>query len=195
MPGVATLVLVAGPSGSGKSRLVRLSGLPALRLDDFYRADDDPAIVRRPDGSIDWDDPSTWNAQAAAEAIEQLLRHGRAEVPTYVLAHNRAEGSRTVTLDGALLLAEGIFATELASPCRERGVPVEAIWIDKPRLMNASRRLRRDVKQHRKPLPVLLRRGVDLFRREPGLRRAAIERGFTPMSMDAALAKLRRLGA
>ena len=29
------LVLVAGPSGSGKSRLVLNSGLPQVRLDDF----------------------------------------------------------------------------------------------------------------------------------------------------------------
>lgn len=31
------VVLLAGPSGSGKSHLAERSGLPVLRLDDFYK--------------------------------------------------------------------------------------------------------------------------------------------------------------
>ena len=34
----ARVVVLAGPSGSGKSRLAEATGLPVLRLDDFYRS-------------------------------------------------------------------------------------------------------------------------------------------------------------
>jgi len=43
-PVVSRVVVLAGPSGIGKSRLAALSGLPVLRLDDFYRSGDDPAL-------------------------------------------------------------------------------------------------------------------------------------------------------
>ena len=40
---LARVVLIGGASGSGKSRIAEQSGLPVLRLDDFYREGDDPA--------------------------------------------------------------------------------------------------------------------------------------------------------
>ena len=44
----ARVVLLSGPSGAGKSRLAaRLRaerGWPIVRLDDFYRDEDDPAM-------------------------------------------------------------------------------------------------------------------------------------------------------
>ncbi|MEV5267167.1 uridine kinase, partial [Streptomyces werraensis] len=37
----ARVVLLCGPSGSGKSLVSARSGLPVLRLDDFYKEGDD----------------------------------------------------------------------------------------------------------------------------------------------------------
>ena len=61
----AKVVVVAGPSGSGKSRLCRLVedrlGLPTINLDDFYKDGSDPTLPRASIGPgqeiIDWDDP------------------------------------------------------------------------------------------------------------------------------------------
>ena len=44
--GFASLILLAGPSGSGKSRLVATAACPRVNLDDFYRDEDDPANPR-----------------------------------------------------------------------------------------------------------------------------------------------------
>ena len=49
------LVLLAGPSGGGKSRLARLVGALPLRLDDFYRDADAPGLPCA-HGIVDWDD-------------------------------------------------------------------------------------------------------------------------------------------
>ncbi len=49
----ARVVLLAGPSGTGKSHLAELVGLPVVRLDDFYRDGDDDAMPRSPIGIVD----------------------------------------------------------------------------------------------------------------------------------------------
>lgn len=43
-PATTRVIVLAGPSGSGKSRLAERLGLRTLRLDDFYRDGDDPAL-------------------------------------------------------------------------------------------------------------------------------------------------------
>ena len=50
------LVLIAGASGSGKSRLAHAAGCPSLRLDDFYHDADHPDLPRTEFGIADWDD-------------------------------------------------------------------------------------------------------------------------------------------
>ena len=68
------VVLLAGPSGSGKSSLAAVTGLPVLRLDDFYKEHDDPSLPLV-DGSsdIDWDSPRSWDADAAVDERERRV--------------------------------------------------------------------------------------------------------------------------
>ena len=60
----ARVIVLAGPSGSGKSRLAARLGLPVLRLDDFYKDGDDPTLPRIEHGAnagmVDWDHPASW---------------------------------------------------------------------------------------------------------------------------------------
>ncbi len=59
----ARVIVLAGPSGSGKSRLSRRVGLPVLNLDDFYKDGSDPSLPRVDLGHesiVDWDDPASW---------------------------------------------------------------------------------------------------------------------------------------
>ena len=66
-------MLLCGPSGSGKSLLAARSGLPVLRLDDFYKEAGDPTLPLVPGSSdIDWDHPDSWDADAAVDAIADL---------------------------------------------------------------------------------------------------------------------------
>ena len=185
------LVVIAGPSGSGKSRLAHLAGCPALRLDDFYFDADHPAMPRSPIGIIDWDDPRSWDADAAVAALAILLETGELEAPTYSISESRRVGSHTLRMDGAdCLTAEGIFAMEFLDSCRRANLAVEAIYIDRPGAVVFWLRLRRDLAKKRKPPRILLRRGLALWRAQPALRRRAIDAGFTPMSMRQAAAHL-----
>ena len=103
----ARVVLLVGPSGSGKTYLARSVGLPILALDDFYRADTDPAMPIGTDGRIDWDDPASWDGDAALDALEDLCCDEQVEVPDYSIAHNRAVGTKVVARGGATVVVDG----------------------------------------------------------------------------------------
>ncbi|MGJ6981362.1 uridine kinase family protein [Aestuariimicrobium soli] len=185
-----SVILVAGPSGSGKSRLAGRLGLPQLRLDDFYRDDTHPGMPRTL-GIIDWDHPDSWDCDAAVAALREILEVGRAVIPHYEISQNRAVGTQVFDLgDAPAVICEGIFAPLLLAPLRAAEVNVDAIWLDRPRLFNFSRRLRRDLAEHRKPPGVLVRRGLALMRQEPHLRREALQRGFRPLGMRRALTRI-----
>lgn len=185
------LVLIAGASGSGKSRLAHHSGCPSLRLDDFYFDADHPGLPTTEYGIIDWDDPRCWDAEAAVAALQELLATGRADVPTYSISESRRTGHHELRLSGAgCLTAEGIFAIEFVGVCRAAGLEVEAIYLDRPGPVVFALRLRRDLARKRKPPLILLRRGLALWRAQPALKRKAVAAGFTPLSMRAAIARL-----
>lgn len=184
------LVLIAGPSGSGKSRLAHGSACPSLRLDDFYFDADRPGMPQTL-GITDWDDPRSWDAGAAVAALRELLDSGEVAVPTYSIAESRRAGSHVIRLDGAhCLTAEGIFAIEFLDTCRSAGLEVDAIYLDRPAPLVFWLRLRRDLAKKRKPPLILLRRGLALWRAQAGLRRKAVATGFTPMTMRRAVTHL-----
>lgn len=188
------VVLLAGPSGSGKSRLARTTGAAQVRLDDFY-LDEGPELPKI-DGLTDWDDVATWDATAAVTALQALLEQGRCEVPDYSIARSARVGTRELDLvDDKVVVAEGIFAIDLLDHCQRAGLAVTPIWLDRPRTLNFGRRLVRDLRKHRKPPLVLLQRGARLFRDEPGLRAKAVRAGFQPLSMRAAISLVHALGA
>lgn len=188
--GERTLLLIAGPSGSGKSHLANIGSAERsvswLGLDNFYRDEDHP-MMPKAHGIIDWDDIRSWNLDDALATIEALLGTGRADIPTYEISLNRSVGRMTLDASEArVVMAEGIFAADVYRSCRLRGLSVRAIWLDRPRVFNFARRLVRDLKEHRKPPLVLLRRGISLAVAEPGLRQAALEAGFEPKTMRQA---------
>lgn len=210
------LVLLAGASGSGKSRLTRIAGtesgrpVPTISLDDFYHDHDHPGLPRmagagdgsadaagastaETDGVVDWDHLDSWNSAAALEALGELCRTGTAEVPTYSIAESRRTGSHLIDAGSAsTIVAEGIFAPQMYVLCRDAGLDVTAVWLDRPRTLSAILRFVRDVREARKPVPVLLRRGLALWRAEPGVRAAALAAGCIPLSFRATLALITR---
>lgn len=194
MSGRSQVILLAGPSGSGKSRAARLGGRPRLALDDFYRDHDHPDLPRTQSigpkgGIVDWDDSATWDAAAAFATIATLCRDGRAEVPTYDIATSRRTGHVELELAGAnCFVAEGLFAPELVAGCRSAGLVRDALYLDRPRTLSLLLRFVRDLAEHRKPVGVLLRRGLALWRAEPTLRAHALAYGCRPVTFRKALA-------
>jgi uridine kinase len=193
----ARVIVLAGPSGSGKSRLSRRIGLPVLNLDDFYRDGTDPSLPRIElghDSIVDWDDPRSWLLEDAVATIEELCREGRADVPLYDIAHDGRVGHRVLDLGAAThFVAEGIFAQEVVAACRERGLLAAAICVSNHRGLTFWRRLTRDLRERRKHPLVLLRRGLVLLRDEPRVVAHAVALGCRPMSSEEALAHVRRL--
>ena len=198
----ARVIVVAGPSGSGKSQLChRLSaeaGPPVVNLDDFYKDGDDPTLPRRSLAAgapiVDWDHPDSWHPDDAVAALRTLCEEGRADVPIYDIPKNGRVGHRVVELAGAsYVLAEGIFADEVVGPCREQGLLAEAVCIHNPRLVTFWRRLSRDLRESRKPPWVLVRRGVALLRAEPEILARARAAGCAVLSNAEACRRLQAL--
>lgn len=191
----AQVIVLAGPSGAGKSRLAERLGLPVLRLDDFYRNGDDPTLPVITHGAnaglTDWDHPDSWLPQDALGALEQLCREGRADVPVYDIAHDGRCGWQSLDLGGSeLFVAEGIFAQDVVPACTETGLLAAAFCVRQNAFVTFWRRLTRDLREHRKPPLVLLRRGWALLRDQRQVIQHAVERGCRPVTPDEAYAEI-----
>ncbi len=185
----ARVVLLAGPSGSGKTFLALKAGLPVMPLDDFYRPGTDPDLPRSADGSVDWDDPRSWDAGAACDALAELCRTGRVEVPNYVFGEDRAVGHRVIELspDERIVVAEGIFAAELIAPLRRQELLADALLIEDGRWRTYGRRLLRDLHEARKSPWYLVRQGWRKTRAEPEIVSHLRALGARPVSKPEAL--------
>lgn len=131
-PSIPTrVVLLAGPSGSGKSSFASRSGLPVLCLDDFYKESDDPTLPQVPGSSdIDWDSPRSWDTEVAVAAIAELCRTGRTRVPVYDIATSSRVGEETLDIERTpLFIAEGIFAADIVERCRDLGLLADALCL------------------------------------------------------------------
>jgi len=184
-------VLLAGPSGSGKSTLAAHLGWPVLRLDDFYREGGDPLLPRDASGQVDWDDENAWNTADALAAVVELACTGRVDAPVYVLGEDRRVGCHRIELGEApLFFAEGLFADRLVAGCREAGVLADALVLAPPAGVTFLRRLARDVAEHRKPVPLLVRRGLRLWREQPAVVRRCLDAGMRRTTPNRALVEL-----
>jgi uridine kinase len=196
----ARVVVLAGPSGVGKSRLSRHTGLPVLRLDDYYRSGDDPDLPRIRHGAnaglVDWDDPRSWSHDDAVRAICELARTGATVAPIYDIARNGPSGTHEVSLGGApVFVAEGIFAQEVVEACRREGVLAAALCLRQHPLVTVWRRLTRDLREHRKPPLVLVRRGWALMRDQQRVIADAAAHGCEVVSVPEAEARIRAIQA
>ncbi|WP_408896434.1 ATP-binding protein [Nocardioides sp. R1-1] len=196
----ARVIVLAGPSGSGKSRLAaRLAaayGWPTLRLDDFYRDGDEPGLPLITEGAnaglVDWDHPGTWDHEDALAALRELCATGSTEVPVYSISESRRTGTQRLDLGGASRFsAEGIFATEIVEECRRAGILAAAYCITQHPVVTFWRRLTRDLREHRKPPMVLVRRGIALARAQRQIVRRASAVGCRVATGDRAFAEIR----
>jgi uridine kinase len=191
----ARVIVLAGPSGAGKSRLAERLGLrfgwPTLRLDDFYRDGDEPGLPRIADGAnsglVDWDHPGTWHEGDAVAALLELCRTGATDAPVYSISESRRTGSQRLDLgDAPVFCAEGIFAPEVVAACHEAGVLEAAYCVTQHPALTFWRRLTRDLREHRKPPLVLVRRGLALARAQRQVVRRAVQAGCRVATGDQA---------
>jgi uridine kinase len=196
----AAVIVLAGPSGAGKSRLAERLGLPVLRLDDFYKSAGDPSLPLITTGAnaglVDWDHPDSWHPDDAVAAVRALCETGHAEVPVYDIAQSARRGWQSLDLgDHALFVAEGIFAQEIVPLLREEGWLAAAYCVRQHPAVTFWRRLNRDLREHRKPPLVLVRRGLALLRAQRLVVQRAVDLGCRPVSPHEAWGLLERLVA
>ncbi|MFJ8609025.1 uridine kinase [Streptomyces sp. NPDC093675] len=191
-PAPARVVLLCGPSGSGKSLVAALSGLPVLRLDDFYKEGDDPTLpLVEGSSDIDWDHPRSWDADVAVAAIAALCATGRTTIPVYDIALSARTGEDTLHIDGTpVFVAEGVFAAEVVERCRELGLLADALCLTRGPVTTFRRRFVRDLKEGRKSVPFLLRRGWRLMRAERSIVARQTGLGAHACGRDEALSRL-----
>ena len=196
----ARVIVLAGPSGSGKSHLAERLALPVLRLDDFYRDGGDPALPRITEGAnaglVDWDDPGSWLDGEAVAALATLCRTGRVDTPIYDIAHDGRNGWQTLDLDDhELVTVEGIFAHHVVEPLRDAGLLAAAYCLRQHPMVTFWRRLSRDLREHRKPPLVLVRRGLALMRDQRRIVVRAVAAGCTAVSPNEAFRAVQQLPA
>jgi uridine kinase len=155
-----------------------------ITLDDFYRDGDDPALPRHPDlGIVDWDDPGAWDAARAVDTLASICADGRADVPVYDIAQDRAVRTERFSVGTSpVFVAEGLFAGHIAPACKERGILADAIVVWRKPWKNFVRRLVRDLAERRKPPRTLIRRGVALWRTERSVLRRQVALGCRPLN-------------
>jgi uridine kinase len=125
------------------------------------------------------------------QAVRDLCRSGTTEVPIYEIALNGRTGSRCVDLGGhTRFVAEGIFAPEIVADSRDDGLLAAAYCVTQHPLVTFWRRLTRDLREHRKPPLLLVRRGLDLMRDQRRVVDHAVERGCQQATPDQAYAEL-----
>ena len=185
-------MLLCGPSGSGKSLVAARSGLPVLRLDDFYKEGDDPTLpLVEGSSDIDWDHPQSWDADVAVAAIAELCATGRTTVPVYDIALSARTGEETLDIDRApVVIAEGVFAAEIIERCRELGLLADALCLNRGPVRTFRRRFLRDLQEGRKSVPFLLRRGWRLMRAERSIVARQTALGAYACDRDEALSRL-----
>ncbi len=186
------VVILAGPSGSGKSHLAERLGWTVLRLDDFYHPHHHSDLPRSTLGIADWDDVGSWDLDGAMAAIAALCRDGRAVVPIYDIAVSDIVGTHVVEATGDRFIAEGLFAPDIVSACRDAGILSAAICLNRPRVLVFALRLVRDLRESRKPPLTLVRRGWRLLRDQPLVVTAAVDAGCEPMNPRRAYRRLTR---
>ena len=194
----AQVIVLAGPSGAGKSHLAERLELPVLRLDDYYKNGDDPTLPRIDlaggEPIVDWDHPDSWNSDAAVAAVEELCRTGCTDAPVYDIALNSRTGHRVLELaNSAYFVAEGIFAQEIVGECRRRGLLADAFCVTQHPAVTFVRRLTRDLREHRKPPFVLVRRGLHLLLAQRALVSAAEKLGCRVVTPEVAYREVRAL--
>ena len=80
------------------------------------------------------------------------------------------------------MVAEGIFAQDVVAALSERDLLEAAYCVRQHPVLTFVQRLRRDLREHRKPPALLVRRGLGLLRAQRRVVEEAVAKGCRPVT-------------
>ncbi len=112
------LIMLAGPSSSGKTTTARLlkedcefKGRHAsvISLDDFYRNQDVSFYFE--DGTVDYETVKALDTDLIEKCLKALLKDGRADIPYFSFTSKMREGYNTLSVaEDEIIIVEGLHA-------------------------------------------------------------------------------------
>lgn len=169
--GTPKIVLLAGGSGSGKTRLAQalLRDLSAgvglcLSQDSFYRDQSHLSPAAR--ARLNFDHPEQIDWPLLAETVERLASGIPAEIPVYDFATHTRRSHRTIAPVSHLIVIEGTLVLTVPELRRQATL---AVFLDTPEWLRLLRRLRRDHRERGRSVGSILqqyRRTVRPMHRE-----------------------------
>lgn len=187
------VVFLVGPSGSGKTTLMKQLDAVIFDLDHFYKPDspEHPKLI----GNVtDWDMADTWDAVSAIEKLEELIYTGSTTIKTFDMTTNNYSSTKTISLnDKKYILCEGIFAYLVIPAIQKLGYCEDIVWLESNKIVNAKRRLQRDIKEARKTSTTfILYRTTVLTFREKQLKNEYMKLSARCMTFDNAVRYLKQ---
>jgi uridine kinase len=191
--GVQRVIAIAGASGTGKTTIAETSGMSVLSLDAFYRPATEAGLPRWL-GDVDWEDPATFDVEAAAVATRSLISSGRTRFRSHDLVTEVSqENERVVVAHGPCLVIEGVMATEVATMLRCELHHLELVFfvLRRNRFTNFVGRIKRDVIDRRRRWPRALLRSLRVLSLEARLQQRAVANGAKVVGRRQLRKKLR----
>lgn len=158
------LILVGGPSGSGKSslvyiatRLLRGAGIRTLpiSMDDFYRnfnLTDEERDRLCFDPELNWDMPGAVDYPPLMDALERFKAGEEVTIPIYDFQHHRrSEKTRRRIRDPEVAILEGNLALHSAPGESIIEYADRTIYVTAPESVQKMRRLERDARKRGRP--------------------------------------------
>ena len=113
-----SLVMLAGPSSSGKTTTARLlkeklikQGREAsvISLDDFYLVSDEPFTFE--DGTVDYERVDALDVPLIASCLSELMTEGESNIPRFCFKTKKRSGfEKTKVSENEILIIEGLHA-------------------------------------------------------------------------------------
>ena len=188
------IIGIAGGSGSGKTTLARNISehfgdrISVLRHDDYYKEQSALTIEERQ--SVNYDHPDAFDTPLLTKHLDALRRGESVKCPVYdYTKHNRSEETRTILIEGILILAIREIVERLDMK----------VFVDTDADVRIIRRIRRDIKKRGRSLDSVISQYLETVKPmhdafvEPSKRQADIiipEGGKNPVAYGMIIDRL-----
>lgn len=151
------VILIAGGSCSGKSEFAKwFRNSVLVDVDSFYLPKNQ--LPRGEDDGYNFDTPKAINLEECANAVKELIKHGKTHIPKYSFAENDRIGVKEIQIKRTtkFVVVEGMYA--LYPLFLELGDL--KIFLDTPTEVRIARRMERDIKRKNRTKKEILSRFI-----------------------------------